>query len=162
MSRKTQQKKKNPLKSGNPAVVAAARDAVNPPVKKVAAPFVAKDAKTSTWTPSGNPEPSKPVAPKPRTVQQKKQDRFRRFGQIFIILMFLGSMVLTMFAGLGNTTTTVPAPAETEKVLVDKEGNPLGGTPVPAEEIPVDDAESPANVPPAEGTSNVLEIPANG
>lgn len=150
MSRKTQQKKKNPLKSGNPAVVAAARDAVSPPSKKTAVPFVAKDTKTSTWTPSGNPEPSKPVAPKPRTMQQKKQDRFRRFGQIFIILMFLGSMVLTMFAGLGNTTTTVPAPAETEKVLVDKEGNPLGGTPIPAEEIPV------------EGTSNVLEIPANG
>lgn len=160
MSGKTQQKKKNPLKSGNPAVVAAALSGETKPRKKVVVPASGVETKTSSWTPSGNPEPSKPVAPKPRTAQQKKQDRFRRSGQIFIVLMFMGSMILTMFAGLGNTTTNVPVPAETAKVLVDKDGNPIGGGQTPAGEAPVGGTEIPSTIAPADGSSNVIEIPA--
>lgn len=167
VSGKTKQKTKNPLKSGNPAVVAAARagQPIPKPRKNVsgASSLNTKDTGGSMWTPSGNPEPAKVVIPKQRTAKQKKNDRFRKAGQVIVVLFFLGSMILTTFAGLGTQTTSVPAPAETEKVLVDKDGNPLGGvtTPVtPATGVPAGGTEIPSTLVPGDGSSEVIEIPA--
>lgn len=167
---KTKNRRKNPLKSGNPAVAAAARANVSTQPKKAVASVAPESAPktSSTWTPSGNPEPAVKAAPKPRTPQQKKKDRFRKFGQITIVLFFLGSMILTSFAGLGNLNQTTPAPEETNKVLVDQNGNPIGGNaiPAPAQEPVPADAKLPAGQPAGSGTSvdegasNVIEIPA--
>lgn len=178
MSGKTQQKTKNrpknPLKSGNPAVSAAARAQIDAQPKRTVTPFKPSSSeKTSnTWTPSGNPEPAVKAVPKPRTRQQKKKDRFRKFGQIAVVLFFLGSMVATSFSGLGNLGQTTPAPEETSKVLLDQNGNPIdGSTPaqptapaggeVPQNQKPEGTIELPAGqAPVGDGASNVIEIPA--
>jgi hypothetical protein len=146
VSRKNQKNTKNPLKSGNPAVVAAAKAAHNPPVKAKTVPAV-QNSSSSNWKPSGNPEPKPAGAvPKYRSPQQKKNDRFRKFGQITIVLFFLAGLIMSMFSGLSNQTFSNPAPAptETSKTLVDNNGNPIDGSSTPVTLSPEDISTAPA------------------
>lgn len=129
-----QKKKKNPAKSGNPAIRQAALNSAKAkpqqsttlPVKKPA-PVIADS--NLGYVPAGLPELKNASRAQSLRVPKKKS-RWLKFIQVLVTLAVLSGLVLTSLVGLvGQDGGLMPDQSTpTEKVLVDSNGNPLDGS----------------------------------
>lgn len=119
--------KTNPLKSGNPAVAAAARAKAQEQAERRAArkaPMKSPTPAPKAYSPAdGNKIVQMDTAAKPRKVKP-----FIRFTQIFVVVAILAGMILSSFSGLVAQQNAVPVNEPTQKVLVDGNGNPIDGS----------------------------------
>lgn len=128
-------KKSNPMKSGNPAVVAAAKKAAESGRTVRVKETVSNSEKSSGFVPSNAFSTNTSTTSSTATLYkpQKRQTPAQKFAKIFIVVAMLAGLILSSFAGIfsgvGVSPTIAPNQQQQQQqpgVLVDSNGNPIG------------------------------------